>query len=74
MRANTDTSRKTNITSLATATGVIVFVAWIASFTAPRDSIYAPPASPSPVVQRSTPEPAAEARPAAARAPRVGQG
>jgi hypothetical protein len=74
MRPRTNASPKTNITPLATATGVIVFVAWMATFSAPRDSIYAPPASPSPIVQRATPDKAADARPGSIPAPRVGQG
>jgi len=75
MRPKANASQKTNITSLAAATGIIVFVAWMATFAAPPDSLYAPAPTSLSV------EPATHERPVDARrgetptpTPRVGQG
>jgi hypothetical protein len=40
MRSERTELQRTNITSLAAATGIVVFMAWVASFALPHDSLF----------------------------------
>lgn len=49
------TVQRTNITSLAAATGIVVFVAWMASFALPHDSIFTRDLQASPAAASASP-------------------